>query len=168
MLESKQMTEVYEVLSAEIDPEMLADDLFAYFRDKERAEIERLHAMLALFESDRCLSRRLAEWFGDTRAPEQCGHCSACRGQVARLPTAEPDPPLSSWDVGDLCSDFTVRLAKAGEGHPPTPDLLTRFLCGISTPLFTPMKARKLAAFAALEGYPYAEVRRRVAEHLAR
>ncbi len=168
VLESKQMTEVYEVLSAEIAPEMLADDLFAYFRDKERAEIERLHAMLALFESDRCLSRRLAEWFGDTRAPEHCGHCSACRGQVARLPAAEPDPPLSSWDVGDLCSDFTVRLAKDGEGHPPTPDLLTRFLCGIITPLFTPMKARKLAAFAALEGYPYAEVRRRVAEHLAR
>ncbi|PRY71863.1 RecQ family ATP-dependent DNA helicase [Halomonas ventosae] len=167
VLESKQMTEVYEVLSAEIDPVSLSDDLFGYFRDKERAEIDRLHAMLALFESDRCLSRRLADWFGDARAPEHCGHCSACRGQVARLPAAVPERPLSSRDIAPLCGPFRERLAQAGEGHPATADLLTRFLCGITTPLFTPMKARKLDAFGALEGYPYAEVRQRVAEQLA-
>uniref|UniRef100_UPI000CE2BBC4 RecQ family ATP-dependent DNA helicase n=1 Tax=Billgrantia saliphila TaxID=1848458 RepID=UPI000CE2BBC4 len=84
-LESKQMTEVYDVLRDDLDPAALTDELHAYFRDKEQAEIERLNAMLALFESDGCLSRRLAEWFGDDRAPERCGHCSACRGQVARL-----------------------------------------------------------------------------------
>ncbi|MDI5921794.1 ATP-dependent DNA helicase RecQ [Halomonas sp. LR5S13] len=167
VLESKQMTEVYEVLSAEIDPVSLTDDLFGYFRDKERAEIDRLHAMLALFESDRCLSRRLADWFGDARAPEHCGHCSACRGQVARLPDAAPTQPLSSREIAPLCGPFLKRLAEAGEGHPPTADLLTRFLCGITTPLFTPMKVRKLEAFAALEGYPYAEVRQRVAEQIA-
>ncbi|MDW7746419.1 ATP-dependent DNA helicase RecQ [Halomonas sp.] len=167
VLESKQMTEVYEVLSTGIDPASLTDELFDYFRDKERAEIDRLHAMLALFESDRCLSRRLADWFGDARAPEHCGHCSACRGQVARLPAAEPTRPLSSWEIAPLCGPFLERLAQSGEGHPPTADLLTRFLCGITTPLFTPMKARKLEGFAALEGYPYAEVRQRVTEHLA-
>ncbi|WFM69930.1 ATP-dependent DNA helicase RecQ [Halomonas sp. CKK8] len=167
VLESKQMTEVYEVLSTEIDPVSLTDELFGYFRDKERAEIDRLHAMLALFESDRCLSRRLADWFGDARAPEHCGHCSACRGQVARLPVAAPTRPLSSREIAPLCGPFLERLAQAGEGHPATADLLTRFLCGITTPLFTPMKARKLEGFAALEDYPYAEVRQRVAEHLA-
>ena len=168
VLESKQMTEVYEVLSTEIDPVSLTDDLFAYFRDKERSEIERLHAMLALFESDRCLSRRLADWFGDTRAPAQCGHCSACRGQAAHLPPAEPSSPLASQALGPLCDPFLQRLAKAGEGHPATADMVTRFLCGITTPLFTAMKARTLDGFAALEGYPYAEVRRHVAETLTR
>ncbi|MGM0985758.1 MAG: RecQ family ATP-dependent DNA helicase [Pseudomonadota bacterium] len=166
-LESKQMTEVHEVLSAEIDPGSLTDDLFGYFRDRERAEIGRLHAMLALFESDRCLSRRLADWFGDTRAPEHCGHCSVCRGQMAQLPNATPATPLSARDIGALSGPFLERLNEAGEGHPVTPDLVTRFLCGIPTPLFPPMKARKLAAFGALEGYPYAEVRQRVAEQLA-
>ncbi|HSH57003.1 MAG TPA: RecQ family ATP-dependent DNA helicase [Halomonas sp.] len=168
VLESKQMTEVYEVLSAEIDPVSLSDDLFGYFRDKERAEIERLHAMLALFESDRCLSRRLAEWFGDARAPERCGHCSACRGQVAHLPPPESAVPLSTHDIGALCGPLLERLAEAGDGHPATADLLTRFLCGITTPLFTPMKARQLPGFGALEGYPYAEVRQRVVEQLTR
>ncbi|MFP4261792.1 MAG: ATP-dependent DNA helicase RecQ [Halomonas sp.] len=168
VLESRQMTEVYEVLAADIAPEALSDELFGYFRDKERAEIDRLHAMLALFESDRCLSRRLADWFGDSRAPEHCGHCSACRGQVAHLPLAEPRSPLAAQEIGALSAPFLKRLGEAGEGHPATPDLVTRFLCGITTPLFTPMKARKLEGFAALEGYPYAEVRQRVAEQLAR
>ncbi|APE31995.1 recombinase RecQ [Halomonas aestuarii] len=166
-LESKQMTEVYEVLAPDPDPAALTDDLFSYFRDKERAEIERLQAMLALFESDDCLSRRLADWFGDARAPERCGHCSACRGQVAHLPPSPPTAPLSTQDIDALCAPLLQRLAEAGEGHPATPDLVTRFLCGITTPLFTPLKARRLPGFAALEGYAYGEVRERVAERLA-
>ncbi|MGM0983509.1 MAG: RecQ family ATP-dependent DNA helicase [Pseudomonadota bacterium] len=167
VLESKQMTEVYEVLSVEMEPESLTDDLCTYFREKERTEIDRLHAMLVLFESDRCLSRRLADWFGDARAPESCGHCSACRGQVAHLPSAEPTRPLETQDIKALCEPFLKRLGEAGEGHPATADLMTRFLCGITTPLFTPMKARQLAGFAALEDYPYAEVRHCLAKHLA-
>ncbi len=159
VLESKQMTEVYEVLTTDIDPAALTDELFAYFRDKERAEIERLHAMLALFESSTCLSRRLADWFGDAQAPTRCGHCSACRGQMAQLPPPEAAAPLASHDITSLCDPFLHRLAEAGEGHPATPDLLTRFLCGIPTPLFTPLKARPLDGFAALEGYPYGQVR---------
>ncbi|MEQ6917239.1 RecQ family ATP-dependent DNA helicase [Halomonas aquatica] len=166
-LESKQMTEVYEVLAPNADPVALTDELCAYFRDKERAEIDRLQAMLALFESDGCLSRKLADWFGDARAPERCGHCSACRGQVAHLPPSPPATPLSSQDIEALCAPLMQRLAEAGEGHPATPDLLTRFLCGITVPLFTPLKARQLDGFAALEGYPYGEVRERVAERLA-
>ncbi|MBS9404208.1 RecQ family ATP-dependent DNA helicase [Halomonas sp. TRM85114] len=166
-LESKQMTDVYEVRATDIDPLALTDEISAYFRDKERTEIERLHAMLALFESSTCLSRRLADWFGDSQAPTRCGHCSACRGQVAQLPSAEPTAPLSSSDLRALCRPFLKRLAEVDEGHPATPDLLTRFLCGITTPLFTPMKARKFDGFAALEDCSYAEVRRCLSEHLA-
>ncbi|MDN3522329.1 RecQ family ATP-dependent DNA helicase [Halomonas ramblicola] len=157
-LESKQLTEVYRVTETAFDPDRLADELHGYFRDKERAEVERLHAMLALFESDRCLSRRLAEWFGDDRAPERCGHCSACRGHPARLPDAAPLPPLEDQDTEALLGGLLERLEAAGDGHPATPDLLARFLCGITTPLFSRLKARQLPGFAALEGYPYAEV----------
>jgi ATP-dependent DNA helicase RecQ len=164
-LQSRQLTEVYEVVSADFDPEALTDELHGYFRDKEAAEIARLHAMLELFESDRCLSRRLAEWFGDDRAPEQCGHCSACRGQPARLPSGPALPSLEDRHPDELVGDLRTRLATQGEGHPETPDLLARFLCGITTPLFTRLKARQLPGFAALEGYPYAEVREWLAAH---
>ncbi|MEQ5801766.1 RecQ family ATP-dependent DNA helicase [Halomonas sp. H10-9-1] len=164
-LQSRQLTEVYEVMRAEFDPQALTGELHAYFHDKEAAEIARLHAMLALFESERCLSRRLAEWFGDQRAPERCCHCSACRGQPARLPQGAERAPLEERSPGELLSELVARLAHQGEGHPATPDLLARFLCGITTPLFTRLKARQLAGFAALEGYPYAEVRDWLSAH---
>ncbi|TFH87319.1 RecQ family ATP-dependent DNA helicase [Billgrantia azerbaijanica] len=162
-LESKQMTEVYEVLRGDLDAAALSDELYAYFRDKERAEIARLHAMLALFEADSCLSRRLADWFGDERAPERCGHCSACRGQAAVLPAAAPAEPLECHDLEGLCAPLRQRLAESGDAHPATPDRLARFLCGLTSPLLTRLKARQLPGFAALETYPYAEVRARLA-----
>ncbi|MCC5883953.1 MAG: RecQ family ATP-dependent DNA helicase [Halomonas sp.] len=167
VLESKQMTEVYDVLRADLDPVALTDELYAYFGDKERAEIERLHAMLALFESAGCLSRRLAEWFGDERAPERCGHCSACRGAIARLPDPEPLDALSSETVERLAGELMQQLVSGGETAPVTPDLLARFLCGLTSPLLTRLKARRLAGFGALEAYRYAEVRD-LAAHLLR
>ncbi|MFC3286249.1 RecQ family ATP-dependent DNA helicase [Litchfieldella rifensis] len=156
-LESKQMTEVYQVLAPHVDPARLADELHGYFRDKEAAEIARIHAMLELFESDACLSHRLARYFGDDRAPERCGHCSVCRGQVARIPEGDALPPLDSQDAGALCQALVERYRTLHDA-PPSTALLTRFLCGITTPLFTRLKARQLPGFAALEAYPYAEV----------
>ncbi|TDB03116.1 RecQ family ATP-dependent DNA helicase [Halomonas marinisediminis] len=158
-LQSRQLTEVFEVLSPDIDPQALTNELHDDFRDKETTEIARLHAMLELFESERCLSRRLAEWFGDGRTPEHCGHCSACRGQPARLPQGPEREPLSTRQPDALLGELRQRLVDQGDDHPVTPDLLARFLCGITTPLFTRIKARQLPGFGALEGYPYADVR---------
>ncbi|PMR72612.1 RecQ family ATP-dependent DNA helicase [Billgrantia endophytica] len=163
ILESKQMTEVYDVLRQDIDPADLTDELHGYFRDKEQAEIERLHAMLALFESGSCLSRRLADWFGDDRAPARCGHCSACHGRPARLPAPEPPKPLELHVIERLGGELVQRLDASGNGHPVTPDVITRFLCGLTGPLLTRSKARRLAGFAALEAHRYADVRERVA-----
>ncbi len=162
VLESKQLTEVYRVLAPPRDPAALGAELHAYFRDREQAEIARLHAMLALFESDDCLSRRLAEWFGDTQAPVQCGHCSACRGQPARLPAPPSLAPLEERELAEHLAALGPRLAEDAAGGPATADLLTRFLCGITTPRLTRLKARGLPGFGALEAYPYAEVREAV------
>ena len=163
VLESKQMTEVYEVLRRDLDADALTQELHAYFRDKEHAEIDRLHAMLALFESETCLSYRLAEWFGDERAPRQCGHCSACRGHVARLPAPESLTPLEDATLERYINELIQQLHASHDAHPVTPDLLTRFLCGLTNPLLTRLKARRLSGFAALEAYRYADIRHRVA-----
>ncbi|WP_212629206.1 ATP-dependent DNA helicase RecQ [Pseudomonas sp. KB-10] len=157
-LESKQMTEVYAVLDGGFESETLAADLHAHFRAHEASEIARIQAMLALFESRECLSRRLALYFGDALAPERCGHCSVCQGRVATLPQPPELPPLSSRDAQALCAAF-VEKHRQYAGHDPSHECLTRFLCGVTTPLFTKLKARQLAGFAALEDYPYAEVR---------
>ncbi|MGV8841960.1 MAG: RecQ family ATP-dependent DNA helicase [Pseudomonas sp.] len=157
-LESKQMTEVYAVLEAHFDPAALSQQLHAYFRQKEGSEIARIHAMLDLFATDSCLSRRLAVYFGDEQAPERCGHCSVCHGAIAHLPEPAALPDLAQQNLQALCGDFIQRY-QALKGAAPSPDCLTRFLCGITVPLFSKLKARNLGGFAALEAYPYAQVR---------
>ena len=161
-LESKQMTEVYALLDASFDTEALSGELHAYFKQHEASEITRIDNMLALFESAECLSQRLAEYFGDSQAPQRCGHCSVCRGQVAQLPAPPALAPLAEIDLDARCADFDQRYRQL-KGHAPSAECRTRFLCGISVPLFTKLKARQLPGFASLEAYPYAEVRAQLA-----
>jgi ATP-dependent DNA helicase RecQ len=162
-LESKQMTEVYALLRPDFDPQQLSGELHAYFQQQEASEIRRIQAMLDLFASDRCLSQSLAAYFGDANAPARCGHCSVCQGRVAQLPPAPPLRPLAELDLRALCAHFSQRH-EAYSGAAPSGECLTRFLCGISVPLFTKLKARQIAGFAALEAYPYAEVRAQLAQ----
>ncbi|MFK4074545.1 ATP-dependent DNA helicase RecQ [Ectopseudomonas khazarica] len=157
-LESKQMTEVYAVLDGAFDLEALTAELHAHFVAHKASEITRIQAMLGLFESRECLSRRLALYFGDEQAPEHCGHCSVCLGRVAVLPAPPELPSLQGRDAQALCAAFVEKHVQHA-GQVPSRECLTRFLCGISTPLFTRLKARQLAGFAALEDYPYAQVR---------
>ncbi|MBY8960439.1 RecQ family ATP-dependent DNA helicase [Pseudomonas sp. MIS38] len=157
-LESKQMTEVYNVLHSDFDSAVLSAELHEYFTRHEQTEVARIHAMLELFATERCLGYRLAEYFGDHNAPEHCGHCSVCHGDVARLPAPPELPALVDKNFAALCGDF-IHRHEQHTGSMPTAERLTRFLCGISVPLFTKLKARTISGYAALEQYPYAEVR---------
>ena len=157
-LESKQMTEVYSLLDTDFDLDALSSELHDYFTHHETTEVARIHAMLEVFSSEQCLSHRLAQYFGDEKAPEHCGHCSVCEGRVARLPDPPTLAPLDAQNFQGLCAGF-IATHGAAKGFEPSAECLTRFLCGISVPLFTKLKARSLPGFAALEDYPYASVR---------
>ncbi|RMV95738.1 ATP-dependent DNA helicase RecQ [Pseudomonas coronafaciens pv. porri] len=157
-LESKQMTEVYSLLRSDFDPQALSTELHDYFVHHEATEVARIHAILDVFSSDQCLTHRLARYFGDHKAPERCGHCSVCHGEVAHLPEPPALESLPNRDFQQLCGDF-IHKHQDYTGHPPSTECLTRFLCGISVPLFTKLKARATAGFAVLEDYPYAQVR---------
>ncbi|MCY1511509.1 hypothetical protein D9M68_459330 [compost metagenome] len=157
------MTEVYALQQPDFEPDALAIELHRYFRQQEDSEIARIQAMLQLFSSDSCLSARLARYFGDHEVPERCGHCSVCRGRVAHLPDPPALAPLAERNFSALCGGFSQRYQEL-RGEPPSADCLTRLLCGISAPLFTRLKARSLPGFAALEAYPYAEVREWVSQ----
>jgi len=163
-LESKQMTEVYSLLVTDFDVKALSDELHDYFAHHETTEVARIHAMLDLFASEQCLSHRLAQYFGDAQAPERCGHCSVCAGQLARLPEPPALVALEQQSFDALCGDFIGKHRQA-RGHDPSAECLTRFLCGISVPLFTRLKARSIPGFAVLEDYPYASVRDWVLSH---
>lgn len=157
-LESKQMTEVYSVLIGDFDADALSLQLHDYFSEHETSEVARIHAMLDLFASEQCLSARLAQYFGDHHAPQQCGHCSVCSGQIAYLPEPAALAPLQAQSFEQLCGGF-IRKHQDYAGADPSAECLTRFLCGISVPLFTRLKARGIPGFAQLEDYPFAAVR---------
>ncbi|MDR6164593.1 ATP-dependent DNA helicase RecQ [Pseudomonas fluorescens] len=164
-LESKQMTEVYSLLHSDFASDALSAELHEYFTRHEQTEVARIHAMLEVFATERCLGYRLAEYFGDHNAPERCGHCSVCHGHVARLPEPRALPPLVDKKFAKLCGEF-IHRHEQHTGRIPSAERLTRFLCGISVPLFTRLKARAIPGFAALEEYPYAEVREWADNHL--
>lgn len=160
-LESKQMTEVYAVLDSRFDTAALSGELHAYFKQHEASGIDRIRAMLDLFASEQCLSQRLAGYFGDLAAPHHCGHCSVCQGHIAHLPEPPPLQPLSDYALPSVSGPFRTRY-QAAKGVEPSSECLTRFLVGISVPLFTTLKAKGIAGFGALENYPYAQVRKAV------
>ncbi|MDF2413252.1 RecQ family ATP-dependent DNA helicase [Aeromonas sp. 1HA1] len=151
-LESKQMTDVYRILPQAVDTDVLANELYALFEKKELSELARLQALLSFFTSTRCLSHELARYFADDQAPSQCGHCSVCRGEVAILP---PLPPLTLPNENGLLAWCDPLIALCHTRHPR---ILTRFLCGIATPLTTRVKAKSLAGFGQLAAHPFADV----------
>ena len=158
VLESKLMTDVYQVLNARFDRQQLACKLYQQFSQKEQSEINRVHAVTRYIQSSHCLSKGLARYFADDNAPEQCGSCSVCQGRIAKLAPPPVQAELSPSQVAALSLDFIHAYVNHESGKKPGPALTTRFLCGISCPLFTTLKAKKIAYFAALQSYPYQQI----------
>jgi ATP-dependent DNA helicase RecQ len=153
-LEATQMTEVFEVVSITFNVDALADDLFALFTKKEAIEVNRIGEMVSLFESDVCLSKRLAEYFGETVSWDKCGHCSVCTSCAVVLKKSLSLTSLDGYNYHLLVDDFVKKM-----NEKVTSDLITRFLCGIAVPRFTAAKVKSLKSFGVLERYRYQEVR---------
>jgi len=153
-LQTKQMTEVYQVLTPNFDRGKLSEDLFERFSTKEQSEIKRIHHLMNFFESETCLSQALAYYFADHQVSQKCGHCSVCSGQIAQLPWPVVPEPLSQRDFENLTQGIQEKL-----GALATPVLISRFLCGLTTPIFSRLKVRSLPGFSSLKNYRFSEVK---------
>ena len=155
-LESKQLTDVYSVLPATQNQEVISQHLVELFQSKEQKDIERIHTMLNLFQSSDCLSHQLAHYFADHNAPTQCGHCSVCRGQIASFPQPQQEQPelthLSAW-VDEFVQLSPTAISNAA---------VARFLCGISTPIIAQLKASKLRGYGAMANVSFEQVLKQV------
>lgn len=155
-LESKQLTDVYSVLPVTQNQEATAQHLVELFQSKEQKDIERIHTMLNLFQSSDCLSYQLAHYFADHNAPTQCGHCSVCRGQIASFPQPQQEQPelahLSAW-VDEFVQLSPTAISNAA---------VARFLCGISTPIITQLKASKLRGYGSMANVSFEHVLKQV------
>ena len=157
-LESKQITDVYTVLNKQKPKSELVDTLNELFAQKEASEINRIHTMIEFFQSKQCLSHALASYFADNHAPKECKHCSVCEGRIARLPGQEL-PPMDTRQIANW-----IQAYRQASGNALSSKALSRFLCGITTPLSTRLKASKMEGFGKLELYPFAEVNEKIKE----
>jgi ATP-dependent DNA helicase RecQ len=153
-LQSKQAVEVYDILTQAFNIDALVEKMYALFKKKERLEIQRIHNMVSFFESDACISKQLAEYFGEYLEKKRCGHCSFCKSGNAVLQNTTELKPLTNFEFGEVTADF---FRAAGEQFSELN--LAKFLCGIYTPVFSKLKIRKLPYFGILESYPFLEVK---------
>lgn len=161
-LESKKMTEVFQVNQQALNNPELGQSLHHYFVDKEEKEIKRIASLVRFFELDKCLSSNLARYFDDQQAPQQCGHCSVCRGQVAKLAYSEQP----QWPNDDYLQQCLKGLSQQLAGKAEISiDIQCRFLAGISVPVFARNKVRQLTGFACCEQLRYSDIRQKIAAY---
>lgn len=153
-LQAKQAVERFDVTANDFNVSSVSQKMHQLFNQKENTEIQRIHHMIALFESDKCISHNMAQYFGDTQAPEQCGHCSVCSQGPANFQSNKTLTPLETINANELLQEFKQTLNDAYSTHNAT-----KYLCGIHTPIFTRLKVRALPNFGQLEQYPFSEVK---------
>lgn len=164
-LQSRGVTEVFGVNQQALQQSALAQQLTDYFAEKETKEISRIAALVAFFEQEQCLSHHLAAYFADYQAPVNCGHCSVCRGQAAKLAYSL----TASWPAQSQLEAYLQGLAAklATAGISLSVPLACRFLAGISVPVWTKIKARQLPGYGCCEDLRYADIVSRVSALLA-
>ncbi|AEF55371.1 RecQ family ATP-dependent DNA helicase [Marinomonas posidonica] len=164
IIDSKSLTEVYQVNLDRLQNTLLLEQLDEYVKQKETSEIERIATMIRFFELDRCLNHNLARYFGDQQAPEHCGHCSVCRQNALRFPPQHPSLASSLTQLDEYIAAFCQAVQKKAPNTLVTATLITRFLTGLSQPMFTKIKARQLPGFGYFEEASYQTVLTQVTE----
>ena len=162
-LQSRLAVEVFDIMTQAFDIDTMVEKMYALFKKKEGHEIQRIHKMVNFFESDSCMSKRLAEYFGEHLEKERCGHCSFCKAGKAVLKNTTELKPISHFDFKAITAEFMQAV-----GEQFTAVNLTKFLCGIYTPVFSKLKIKKLLNFGILENYSFLEVRNWIREKQCR
>jgi ATP-dependent DNA helicase RecQ len=157
-LQSRQAVDVYDILTQAFNIDDMAEKMYALFKKKEGLEIQRIHNMVGFFESDACISTQLAGYFGEHLSNERCGHCSFCQSGKAVLQATTKLKPLSQFEFKKITAEFTQAV-----GQQFSEVNLTKFLCGIYTPVFSKLKIKELPYFAILESYPFLEIKNWIA-----
>jgi len=167
VLETKKATEVFSVNMSALDNADLGAQLYQYFGEKEQAEVERISKLVQFFQSSQCLTAQLSHYFDDQFAPENCGHCSVCRGQVASLKYSNNHQAVSSDTIALAISQLRQHFSGLGsvasaQVNEISIDTFCRFLSGMSVPLFTRTKVRQLSYFGVCQYMRYAEIKTQV------
>lgn len=153
-LAAKQSVDVYSIINRDFDLEQTANNIHELFTHKESREIRRIHDMTGFFQSESCISKKLANYFGEDIEKERCGHCSFCKeGKGVVLAKAEL-PALKNQNPSEL-----IRKIDEYTGGVLTVRNKAKLLCGILTPAFSRLKVKDMKEFGLLDRYSFKEVK---------
>ncbi len=163
VLESKRLMEAYEIDETKINAVKISEKLYQYFVDKEQKELARIDQLIRFFELDKCLSHNLSVYFDDAHSPENCNHCSVCRGQPAHLQYSNSYQfPEDDSLIIDLSCFIDVAQNKLNRALSKV--MCCRFLAGITTPVFRLLKPKSHRGFGCCENIAYAKIKHKVDE----
>jgi ATP-dependent DNA helicase RecQ len=153
-MQPRQSVEVYDILNQNFEPPGLTQKMNTLFKNKEKIEIKRIHQMVEFFESDTCISKKLAGYFGERLDIQRCGHCSHCKSGAAKIKHTSALKSLAEYDFNSVSEPY---LAAVGNSY--RTENLTKFLCGIHTPMFARLKLKQLPSFGLFRNHPFLEVK---------
>lgn len=141
----------YRLLRDDVRPREMALRLGERFRKREEADLLRLRGVVALAETDGCLTRFVTRHFGEEIGA--CGHCDRCRGVEARGLSYSPVPEVTQEQLAAIQEVKDERHAALR-----SPRQLARFLCGLNSPAAQRAKLARHDSFGLLERVPFADV----------
>jgi len=136
----------------ERDIATLTATLVERFESRESGEVERLHKVIELCASSRCLPQQLVDFFSEVVDP--CGHCNVCTGE-------HESGDLLAARRGSISLDDAEAIRQIhDEAHVALrqPRQLAKFLCGLSSPATTRAKLHRHDSFGLLGEVPFLEV----------
>ena len=140
--------------SSRLDTSELKEKLVKRFARREQSDLSRLQLVVDLVNHEGCKTRFLLDYFGEELEAD-CGHCSYCLGGVnAALTRKETESQL-------LDRDLAEKMRQLQEQHPQaleTPRQITRFLCGLSSPMLTKNKLTRDELFGRIKHSSFARI----------
>jgi ATP-dependent DNA helicase RecQ len=129
----------------------LVASMFERMQHREKRDIERLGETVSLITEPGCQVNRLNAHFGETRDAD-CGHCSHCLSPDQLRSPERQAPPIDEelWQQA-----MSVRNEHAVL---QSPILMTRFLCGVTSPRLTKAKLSRHALSGSLSHVPFKAV----------
>jgi superfamily II DNA helicase RecQ len=116
----------------------------------EQQNLARTKALLDLITDKRCLSRSIADYFGEsTDVSEECGHCTWCETHRRVVLPDEPPQSPDPKKVQQVLKEISVR---------DDPRFLAKLAFGIKSPRMTALKVFSSSAFESMNVCDFPEL----------
>jgi superfamily II DNA helicase RecQ len=116
----------------------------------EQQNLARTKALINLITDNRCLSRSLADYFGESSdISEECGHCTWCETHMQVVLPNEPPQPPDPAKIQQVLKAVSVR---------DDPRFLAKLAFGIKSPRMTALKVDKTPAFESMNVCDFPEL----------